>query len=779
MDSYILPSAAIKALELAKKKNITVYVRARSYFGKTTLIKEHLKEKEYTYISCEDGFPKIPDYSATENIVVIDDLQFAKSIQIFELLQRLINDNKKSLYIISRAPLPEEIMCEFISNEICRLDEENISVTLADVLEFCGHESIDIDDEILEDLLSHAQGSAPVMCYFIRSYIGGKTDLEDLYENANNMLISLMISRIITQWDSELSDTMTKLSIVDSFSLEFAELITGNYNVKQILTKAQNTGNFLFFKNGVYTLDSFSRAILYKRLEDTISPEGIKQLKNNAGLYYEMHDDLMNALAMYKECDNSEKIKELLIRNGKKAVANAHFFELRHFYLSIPEEEVCKSSVLMSSLSELHSILLQTDKSEYWYKKLEEFEASATGREKREAKECLLYLDLCLPHRTSTDYVKIIKKLPTAVFDKDMRMPAFNPTSNLPGIMNGGLDFSDWSKNDKTLATTIGWILEKAFKNGTVNIALGESQYEKGEDIYNVISLLSKGQIEANNCGSDPMLFAATGILARANCSQGEIDNAFNLMNSFRKKIHNNESVDLYGNVDALICRLNLIQGNLGAVKKWLSDTPDENDDFNAVERYIYMTKIRSYIAIGEYTSAYTLLEKMLFYTENFRRICMNIEANILMAILNDKIHRDFKENLISALKTASEYRFVRIISEEGNAVLHLLKQIDTEVRDNPEIDNRWFDKVLHETALMAIHYPAYLASAKINTADFCENALRILGMQANGYSNAEIAKALGISVDNVKYHTKQNYKKLGVNNKADAIISARELKLI
>ena len=51
--------------------------------------------------------------------------------------------------------------------------------------------------------------------------------------------------------------------------------------------------------------------------------------------------------------------------------------------------------------------------------------------------------------------------------------------------------------------------------------------------------------------------------------------------------------------------------------------------------------------------------------------------------------------------------------------------------------------------------------------------------MQAQGVSNEKIAEHLGVSVDNVKYHTKQNYKKLGVSTKTEMVLAAKELKLL
>ena len=54
-----------------------------------------------------------------------------------------------------------------------------------------------------------------------------------------------------------------------------------------------------------------------------------------------------------------------------------------------------------------------------------------------------------------------------------------------------------------------------------------------------------------------------------------------------------------------------------------------------------------------------------------------------------------------------------------------------------------------------------------------------ILDMIAQGLSNREIADELVITIGTVKWHVNQLYKKLGVRNRVQAIVRARELDLI
>ena len=59
------------------------------------------------------------------------------------------------------------------------------------------------------------------------------------------------------------------------------------------------------------------------------------------------------------------------------------------------------------------------------------------------------------------------------------------------------------------------------------------------------------------------------------------------------------------------------------------------------------------------------------------------------------------------------------------------------------------------------------------------ERELEVLTLLASGRSNKEIARDLFISVGTVKTHTNNIYRKLGVRNRAEALIRARSLQLV
>lgn len=113
---------------------------------------------------------------------------------------------------------------------------------------------------------------------------------------------------------------------------------------------------------------------------------------------------------------------------------------------------------------------------------------------------------------------------------------------------------------------------------------------------------------------------------------------------------------------------------------------------------------------------------------------------------------RVWKQDLTAAIQEAGTYRFLRLVSEEGAAVNELLRKFKKEGLAQETVDTQWFERVLKETADMTVRYPVYLKRQLSAALDFPEN---------------------------VRYHTKENYRKLGVSGKADAVLAARALNLL
>ena len=786
--NYIAPAAALKKLKAARSLQQTVYLCGATGYGKTELVRQYLSGRRYIYLSCEElpweagALPRSEPGRQNRRVVVIDDLHRLKSEKLRQEILALEEREDIWLILVSRSPLPAWLMPRHIKSVFVVISEDDLRMGRDEITAYLDARGVTHTEEDIQYLQNTAEGNAYILHHVALRMKEGEHPGPKLQTEIREAFASYLENVVLVRWDSDLLEFLMQVSVVDEFTLELAEMISGNLHVTALLEQAAEAGNFISQEDGTYRLRPVLIDALRNRALKVYGRERVKDLKYNAALYYEMHDEVVPALKLFEECGKTERIKNLLIRNARMNPGNGHYYELRRYYFNMDEREIEDSPVLMAGMSMLHSMLMDDEKSEYWYEKLKAFATNAKGGVRREALSRLAYLDIGLPHRGSRDVLEIIKNIPALLFDKGNRLPEFSVTSNLPSTMNGGKDFCHWSPDDTKLAKTVGPLVERvlgSYGKGLVKAALGESYYEKGGDNYEVMSLLTRAQVEAGQGGTMEIAFAAVGVRVRLALLQGDSPAARELLASFEQSVRENRAVQLLPNIQALRCRLALYEGDMDMVERWMKTAPDEDREFCSLERYRYLTKVRCYLANGEYTKAQALLEKLRYYAEQTGRPYVRMETGLLSAITKERVGGPWQEELATVLKEAERYRFLRLITEEGAAVWPLFQREKKALREDGTLDKDWLRRLLDEAAEVARRYPLYLKKQAAVAADFKGVALTILRLQADGLSLNQIAQRLDMKPFSVSYHIQENYRKLNVSRKADALIAARSLGIL
>ncbi len=783
---YIAPAAALHKLKMAQSLPQTVYLYGATGYGKTELVQQYLSSRRCTWLCCEklpwEAIPPQEQGKQARRTVVIDGLHRLKSETIQQEVIALTKRSDLWLILISRSPIPAWLMPQYVEAGFFVITEEDLRLGEGEIREHLKSCGVTCTEEDIQYLKKTSQGNAYVIRHAALKMKEGVSLGPKMEEEIRKAFAAYLEKFVLPGWDSDLLEFLMQVSVVEEFTLELAEMITGSPYVVSLLEQAAEAGNFLAQKDGVYRLRPVLSRALQNRAVKVYGLERVKDFKYNAALYYEMQDDIIPALRLFEECGKGEHIKGLLIRNARKNPGNGHYYELRRYYFALGEEEIKDSPVLMAGMSMLYSMLMDGEKSEYWYDRLKDFAATARGGVRREAKSRLCYLDIGLPHRGSQGLIEIMQGIPALLLDQGIRFPEFSVTSNLPSTMNGGKDFCHWSPVDTKLAKTIGPLVERLlgrYGKGLVKAALGESYYEKGGDAYQVMTLLTRAQMETERGGMQEIAFAAIGVRVRLSLVQGDIQAAEELLDSFEQAVTENKNIQLLPNIQALRCRLALYKGDLEAAERWLRAAPDENKEFFSIERYRYLTKVRCYLARGEYLTAQALLEKLRYYAEQTGRPYIRMETGLLSAVAKERMGGPWQEELSAVLKEAEGYRFLRLISEEGAAAWPLLRGEKKALLEGGELDQSWLKRLLGETEGMARRYPLYLKKRAATAADFGETALTILRLQADGLSLNQIARRLGMKSFSVSYHIQENYRKLNVTRKADALLAARSLGIL
>lgn len=799
---YVRPQGAWNRMKAARNTGQTVYIYGVTGSGKTSLAERFLARKKYCYRSLSDaGAGGIADLGmvfekeeAEPKIFVIDDLHLLETQEDRTACEGVVEElsGRKGVWLIliSRAPVPKWLTPVAVRHIFVTIGEELLFLSEKEQENYLEGWGLSPTEEACKRIRELGFGH-PLYLKIAAMRLMENQGIEDPADRAGPELEAIEKSRadvwdyfethVFEQWNVELQEFMETVSIVERFDLPMARQITKKKDAGRLIQKARETGNFLIERreNGqnFYELRTPMKYTMRRRLLAKYPQDYIRELYCSAGNSYEMEGNMLEALKMYERCGSKEGVSRILIENMRKNPGSGDYYELKPYYLALPEEKIKSSVELMAGMSMLQSMLLNEEESERWYQELVSYARGKTGGMKRAADARILYLDIGLPHRESVSMVDLLKRAGALIAERKTLLPELSVTSNLPSLMNGGKDFCEWTRRDRELAKAIGKPVSFAlgkYGKGLVNLALGESLFEKGGEDYEVASLAGKGRMEAEGGGKTEQVFVAVGILAKLSILNNRMEDAEDMLESFRQ-IAEGEAPKLVPNIRAMAVRADLYTGRVGEAYRWLSEAPDEDSEFRTMERYRYLTKIRVYLAAGRKERALLLLDKMGFYAEKMHRTYIAIEVTLLRAIVQYRMGKgEWQNSLQEAVAKAEDYHFVRILTQEGAALWELLNSGEITWRNQA-----FKEHVMGECGKMAGFYPEYLKERQEGKALLSDKALKILRMQAEGLSVEKIAERMGLSKAGVKYYNQETYKKLGVNNRSAAVAEARKQWLL
>lgn len=359
--------------------------------------------------------------------------------------------------------------------------------------------------------------------------------------------------------------------------------------------------------------------------------------------------------------------------------------------------------------------------------------------------------------------------------NKEISVPPLSVTSTLPSIMNGGKDFSEWSKTDDFLYATVRLPVTAVLGKDGVGLpecAVAESKFEKGEDVSSRMLTLVSRLSEVQSKGTPDIEFALVGLLVRSQLDAGKTDDARNTLTAMKERFSERGLERFMPNINALMCRIALRSGDAQYAEEWYrTEAPRDALNLRVMKRYQYFTEAMTELMLGDEEAAMLTLSPLEPYCVRCDRHIDTIHLKTLMAIAkyrlkDDTWHDDIKE----AVKIAEEYGFIRTVSEYGSAVLPLLEVCE---------DTDFLKAVIKAARNQAVYYPDYLKPEKQLVENLTESEMQVLRLICAYKSNSEIGEILNIRLTTVKSHVSHILQKLSVNRRSEAKTMAGKLHLL
>ena len=231
--------------------------------------------------------------------------------------------------------------------------------------------------------------------------------------------------------------------------------------------------------------------------------------------------------------------------------------------------------------------------------------------------------------------------------------------------------------------------------------------------------------------------------------------------------------------------RANLMFGRLEAVKRWMitnqTDKPRVLDFIQEVED---MTLARFYLFSGQPDLTLRLLYSFRTSTETSERKAHLIEILVLTALSHHALGDDQQafETLHKALEMAEPEGYMRTFVDAGQPMAALLYKALTRGA-MPNYVRRLLSIFPADDAASNSTPGRYAAQqARSKEKDIIEplseRELEVLQLMAGGASNQEIAETLVIALTTAKKHVSNIIRKLGVDNRTQAVAIGRNLGL-
>lgn len=749
--------------------------------GKTALAEELLKGKAVYRLfagEADFAFPQEEDW----DILLIEDFQrLQEDAEQKALCEWIRNYPEKRFVLLSRGTPPGYLMAFQYAGLMQVLDTYALLFDREETRSFFQEKGVKITDSELTKIMELTSGFPLGIAITARNMAQGRPLSSELVAQGFREVFHYFETAVYRQFDLPVRRFLLELSLFESFDLEMVRMVSGDPRAGELLDWLQHNTTMMRY-DGIQKFHFWSqfREFLLWEMGREYSEEKRRILFNRGGLYYELKEEYPHALDCYTKGGDYAKVSELLTRNAEQHPGMGHYYELEKYYRGLPESEILASPALMQGMSMLCSLEADYDASERWYEELKQF-AHRCGKQDaagKQARSRLAWLDISLPQRVVEKLTDTIPAVFQLMRNKEITLPPFSVTSTLPSIMNGGKDFSAWSKRDDFLYQTIRIPVEAVLGRdgvGLADCAVAESKFEKGEDISARILPLVSRMNEIQRNGTPDMEFAATGLLIRSQLASGQSEDARQMLETLRLHFCERGLTRFLPNLDAMLCRIALHAGDIDAAELWYREkAPRDPLHLNVMKRYQYLTQAMVELANGKPDAALLTLAPLEDYCKTCARHIDGIHIHILNAIaLYRKREHTWQTHLNEALAVAEEYRFIRTISVYGAAVLPLLEESDREG------ERKWQKRLMAEVRRQAAYYPAFLEPPIAPAEELTATELQILRLICADKSNAEIGQIMDIKLTTVKTHVSHILDKLDVSRRSEAKTVAKKLRLI
>jgi LuxR family maltose regulon positive regulatory protein len=353
-------------------------------------------------------------------------------------------------------------------------------------------------------------------------------------------------------------------------------------------------------------------------------------------------------------------------------------------------------------------------------------------------------------------------------------------SSNRPSVINGLRDFTFYGKVLEPMERPLKKTLYEMYGTpsiGMYEVALSEYYYQTNK-CYEALALVDSVIEDLQSYGNASVLQAALFVQLSVFIIKGQAKKLQPLIDDFEFKIAK-VNYSLYPNyIEALRAWCALYEGDFERCEHWLdSNAPQDIESITIMDTFNIMVKLRVLLQLGRYYLLISIVIRLIPLLESWHRIMDTCEAKLLyaMALFSDGNPQKAYEILDHTLPIVKRFHYYRLVADEGQKMYNMLRLY----KKSRNINDFFLDMLLSLSKGTGLMYPHYLKTLSENYPSLTDTEKSVLRLMADERSNADIADYMSVSINTVKFHSKNIFTKLNVNNRHQAIKIAMEANII
>lgn len=722
-----------------------------------------------------------------ESAVVLDDLHLITNAEIIKSLPAVIKRLPLSFVtlVLSRHKIPDEFSPLLKNPELQIVTPGHLRFTESEIRRYFASLGRVLTDDEAHFVYLATDGWAIGINAMAQS--GQLSEVEKGYDFSTYFEVQLW-----DNWEQSLKDFCLSTAVVDEFDPELATALSGRKDAKHVMDHLSRTNSFLSLLHGdTYRYHHLFQDFLRSRLlKDGVD---VCTLYKTAADYYKEHGDYTRALKFSLDSGDFKNIDTylylFLFQNHRGGVADYAEFLHPFFEKDFPQRAY-KDSPVLHVLSAWYYYL--TSVHEEFARHMDAIilnlpRIAKTGSTFVEFSMLAFSVDYRTTIHKKIKQFSIFGRFVKKYTPEGLATSIASFTHNLPYMHRSNFDYSDLALPpdvlddiDHTFAPLLG--AEWAYLKPGLRASFLYEQNRMEEALEMLYTTLNHLSNENKTEGRICVTILHHSILWQLG-DKKKMDAVFNELLGLTDK----EAQFFLPNLKAYETKLALLDGDTATAKDWLSNYfVVDMDHVELFRAFQHFTTARAYLALGRIDSAKRYLELLRDYGRNLNRALDEAEAEVLLSILIWSLgeKKEASKMLLKVLESMQPYGFIRIIADEGAAVLPILKRCSVIVQNenyNGTIDKKYLNEVILAAHAMSKLHKGITSEleATAKPAKLSRQQTHMIELLAQGYKNGEISKMTGLSIPTIKTHTSIAYRKLGVNNVLDAILKARALGII